>query len=163
MIFPEGTRSSDGRLQRFKHGAFTLAQQARAPVLPIVLQGTSNALPKRGFVLQGRHTISVRVLDEIPYESFAEKPVDVLVEEVRKTIATELGESEAAQARVNCRAFLTRSAIRASPERGFHVASRNPRKRPPLRAPSKCWWIEAPDASWATGRQRCIGRSTVSW
>jgi 1-acyl-sn-glycerol-3-phosphate acyltransferase len=97
MIFPEGTRSADGQLQNFKHGAFTLAQQAKVPVLPIVLQGTSNALPKRGFVLQGRHTISVRVLDEIPYASFAQKPVDVLVDEVRKTIATELEQGEAAQ------------------------------------------------------------------
>jgi len=98
LIFPEGTRSSDGRLQRFKHGAFTLAQQARVPLLPIVLQGTANALPKRGFVLQGRHAISVRVLDEIPYASFAEKPVEAIVREVRSTIATELGDSEAARA-----------------------------------------------------------------
>jgi 1-acyl-sn-glycerol-3-phosphate acyltransferase len=91
MMFPEGTRSPDGRLRDFKHGAFTLAQQAGAPLLPIVIEGTSHALPKRGFVLQGRHAIRVRVLDEIPYASFAHTPVDVLVGEVRERIAAELG------------------------------------------------------------------------
>src|SRR6266481_898780 len=75
MMFPEGTRSPDGRLQRFKPGAFSLAQQTHVPILPIVVEGTAEALPKRGFVLQGRHEIRVRVLDEIPYPSFAERPV----------------------------------------------------------------------------------------
>ena len=48
MMFPEGTRSPDGRLRAFKPGAFTLAQRTAAPLLPIILQGTANALPKRG-------------------------------------------------------------------------------------------------------------------
>jgi len=92
MMFPEGTRSVDGRLRPFKHGAFTLAQRMRAPLLPIVLEGTGNALPKRGFVLQGRHAIRIRVLEEIPFERFADMPVEKLVEEVRMRFAAELGE-----------------------------------------------------------------------
>src|SRR6266699_2310080 len=48
-----------------------LAQGSGAPILPIVIEGTASALPKRGFVLQGRHAIRVRVLDEIPHASFA--------------------------------------------------------------------------------------------
>ena len=98
MMFPEGTRSVDGRLREFKHGAFTLAQRTRAPLLPIVLSGTSNALPKRGFVLQGRHAIRIRVLDEIPYQSFAQKAVETLTQEVRERIARELGQAAAASA-----------------------------------------------------------------
>jgi 1-acyl-sn-glycerol-3-phosphate acyltransferase len=98
MMFPEGTRSPDGRLRDFKHGAFTLAQQANAPLLPIVIEGTAHALPKRGFVLQGRHAIRVRVLDEIPYPSFAETPVDLLVQEVRERIAAELDKLALARA-----------------------------------------------------------------
>jgi 1-acyl-sn-glycerol-3-phosphate acyltransferase len=90
MMFPEGTRSPDGRLRRFKHGAFELAKDSRVPILPIVLSGTSNALPKRGFVLRGRHPILVRVLDEIPYESFAEESVEELTSRVRSVIAAEL-------------------------------------------------------------------------
>jgi 1-acyl-sn-glycerol-3-phosphate acyltransferase len=95
MMFPEGTRSANGRLQAFKPGAFTLAQRARVPLLPIVVEGTASALPKRGFVLRGRHTIRIRVLDEIPYPSFADTPVDVLASRVRERFAAELREESA--------------------------------------------------------------------
>ncbi len=92
MMFPEGTRSADGELRPFKPGAFVLAQRARKPLLPIVVHGTADALPKRGFVLQGRHKIRVRILDEIPYASFAHKPVDTLLEEVRDRIGEGLSD-----------------------------------------------------------------------
>lgn len=95
MMFPEGTRSADGRLKAFKHGAFTIAKNARVPILPIVIDGTSRALPKRGFVLRGRHRIRVRILDEVPYESFADTPVEALIADVRARIAAELGEPAA--------------------------------------------------------------------
>ena len=95
MMFPEGTRSAHGRLKDFKHGAFTLAQSSGCPLLPIVLEGTSNALPKRGFVLQGRHPISIRVLDEIPHEVIRDRPVEDVAREVRELFAKELGEPAA--------------------------------------------------------------------
>ena len=90
MMFPEGTRSPDGRLRSFKTGAFDLAKDTGLPILPIVLNGTSNALPKRGFVLQGRHQFHVAILDEIPAASFADEPVAALTERVRKRIAASL-------------------------------------------------------------------------
>ena len=92
MMFPEGTRSEDGRLKPFKHGAFTLAQRMRVPILPIVVEGTSRALPKRGFVLQGRHAIRIRVLDAIPYARVATLSVEALTEHVRNVFVAELGE-----------------------------------------------------------------------
>lgn len=71
MMFPEGTRSRNGILQPFKAGAFELALRTKSPLLPIVVEGTSNALPKRGFVLRGHHPIRITVLDPIPVERFA--------------------------------------------------------------------------------------------
>lgn len=94
MMFPEGTRSADGRLKAFKHGAFTLALETCKPLLPIVLTGTSDALPKRGFVLQGRHEIRVRVLDAILPVEFVGMSVEALTAHVRAIIARELDESE---------------------------------------------------------------------
>jgi len=46
IIFPEGTRSPDGRLQPFKKGVFLIALKSRAPILPITIQGTSQILRK---------------------------------------------------------------------------------------------------------------------
>ena len=91
MMFPEGTRSPDGHLRAFKSGAFELAKAARAPILPIVLDGTSNALPKRGFVLQGRHAIRVSVLDEIAAEQVAQASVETLTRSTYARIAKALG------------------------------------------------------------------------
>jgi 1-acyl-sn-glycerol-3-phosphate acyltransferase len=95
LLFPEGTRSADGHLKQFKHGAFTLAKRARVPLLPIVVQGTAGALPKHGFVLRGRHAIRIRVLDEIPWESFADLPVDALTARVHERYQRELAEDGA--------------------------------------------------------------------
>jgi 1-acyl-sn-glycerol-3-phosphate acyltransferase len=92
MMFPEGTRSPDGRLKPFKTGAFQLAKRMELPLLPIVIEGTAEALPKRGFVLQGRHRIRIRVLDEIPYPTFAELSVEELTARMHRFFAAEVGE-----------------------------------------------------------------------
>lgn len=62
MMFPEGTRSATGELKAFKTGAFELAVAAQVPIVPIAIEGTNDALPKHGFVLRGRHRITVTVL-----------------------------------------------------------------------------------------------------
>jgi 1-acyl-sn-glycerol-3-phosphate acyltransferase len=92
MMFPEGTRSVDGQLKPFKHGAFTLAQKQRVPLLPIVIEGTSLALPKRGYVLRAHHQIRVRVLEEIPVESFHDKPIETLIDDVHDVFLDALGQ-----------------------------------------------------------------------
>jgi 1-acyl-sn-glycerol-3-phosphate acyltransferase len=92
MIFPEGTRSPTGRMRAFKPGAFEIALRTKSPIVPIALLGTSDALPKRGFVLQGRHPIEVNVLEPIPYEAFAGSTAEELTQLVRDRIAAVIEE-----------------------------------------------------------------------
>lgn len=46
VVFPEGTRSRDGRLSAFKKGPFFLAQETQAPIVPIALSGTQTMMHK---------------------------------------------------------------------------------------------------------------------
>ena len=46
VVFPEGTRSPDGQVHKFKSGAFVMAIKAGVPVLPVALLGTYAILPK---------------------------------------------------------------------------------------------------------------------
>ena len=46
LVFPEGTRSRDGRLSTFKKGPFFLAQETQAPIVPIALSGTQTMMHK---------------------------------------------------------------------------------------------------------------------
>jgi len=86
MMFPEGTRSRTGEMRDFKPGAFDLARQTGSPLLPIVLEGTSKALPKRGFVLRGRSDIRVAVLPEISVDADDERSVVALAGETRDVL-----------------------------------------------------------------------------
>lgn len=69
FMFPEGTRSYDGVVKPFKHGAFTLAQKKKIPILPLAISGTIDIMPKNSIAYSGNHRIFIKVLDEIPYEN----------------------------------------------------------------------------------------------
>ncbi len=88
MIFPEGTRSLDGQLRELRHGAFTLARQHHVPILPIVLDGTLDALPKHGLTLRQRADIVIQVLEPIDADAFPD--ADALRDHVRGVMADAL-------------------------------------------------------------------------
>jgi len=72
LIFPEGTRYPGGHLGPFKEGAFRMALENKSDIIPIVLDGTARALPKKGAILTGFSRINVNVLAPISYHTFAE-------------------------------------------------------------------------------------------
>jgi len=94
MMFPEGTRSPTGKMRDFKTGAFEIAVRTRTPLQPILIQGTARALPKRGFVLRGRHPIRVVFLDPILPESFDHRSPEELAGQVRGLMGKALAELE---------------------------------------------------------------------
>ncbi len=51
LVYPEGTRSLDGRLSTFKKGPFFLAQQTQAPIIPIALSGTQTMMCKGSYAI----------------------------------------------------------------------------------------------------------------
>jgi 1-acyl-sn-glycerol-3-phosphate acyltransferase len=66
LIFPEGTRSRTMEMRPFKEGAFLLAKKMGCGVIPIVHTGSEKTFDRGSWVLKGRATIYIRVLDEIP-------------------------------------------------------------------------------------------------
>ena len=90
LLFPEGTRSDDGEIKPFKPGAFILAEKQKVPVLPVVIYGTLNALPKNSLMSLGVHQIRVKVLDEIPYEEYSKHSHEENQEQTRVLMAKHL-------------------------------------------------------------------------
>lgn len=69
FMFPEGTRTANGQILPFKEGAFILARDNAVPILPVVIDGSGDALPRHGFLFKINQTFTVRVLDEISSET----------------------------------------------------------------------------------------------
>mmetsp|Transcript_50703 Transcript_50703/g.105936 ORF Transcript_50703/g.105936 Transcript_50703/m.105936 type:complete len:279 (-) Transcript_50703:104-940(-) len=95
VFFPEGTRSPDGEIKDFKHGAFTLAIAANVPVVPVVQDGSSAALSAgRGSLVDvyngGGWNISLKILPAIMPESFGTASPEALAASVRAVMVAEL-------------------------------------------------------------------------
>jgi 1-acyl-sn-glycerol-3-phosphate acyltransferase len=66
VIFPEGTRSLTGAIGKFKTGAFQIAIKTDKPLLPVLIDGTGEIMPKKGGVIfRNRRVVRIRVLDPI--------------------------------------------------------------------------------------------------
>src|SRR6202011_4513386 len=87
MVYPEGTRSRDGRLATFKKGPFFLAQQTQAPIVPIALAGTQSMMHK-GSMAIAPGVARIQVLPVI--EPGAYETREELLRAVRGAIAAAL-------------------------------------------------------------------------
>lgn len=91
LVFPEGTRSPDGRLQRFKHGVFLLALRAGATIVPITVDGAAAIMPKGKWEIRPG---LVRLTIHPPVETRRRSPQELhlLAKEVRARVASALPE-----------------------------------------------------------------------
>jgi 1-acyl-sn-glycerol-3-phosphate acyltransferase len=87
IIFPEGTRSSDGRLQRFKSGPFHLAIESQVPIVPVTVSGSQRITPKsRLLVYPG--VVKIVYGTPIPTRGETIEARKALAARVRRAIAT---------------------------------------------------------------------------
>ncbi|OXB02757.1 1-acyl-sn-glycerol-3-phosphate acyltransferase [Flavobacterium pectinovorum] len=64
MVFPEGTRSESNQIKRFHKGAFFLAEEFNLDIVPVVIHGASEAIPKGDFVIH-HSQVTVSILERI--------------------------------------------------------------------------------------------------
>ncbi|MBP1767874.1 MAG: 1-acyl-sn-glycerol-3-phosphate acyltransferase [Candidatus Aminicenantes bacterium] len=89
LIFPEGTRTRDGRIQAFKRGGFFLALESGAAIAPITIRGTYELMP-RGTMFVRRGKIDVLFHPPVPAEGYDQNTMQTLVDKVRETIVSGL-------------------------------------------------------------------------
>jgi len=65
VFFPEGTRSDNHEIGTFQNGAFKLAIKEKVPILPIMIEGTKNAIPKRSWRFTTKISCVIKVLAPI--------------------------------------------------------------------------------------------------
>jgi len=94
LLFPEGTRSRTLEMRPFKEGAFLLAKKMGCGVIPIVHIGSELTFDRGSWVLKGKTTIHIRVLDEIPAEEVKRLDVKMLIKIVRLRMVDGIEELE---------------------------------------------------------------------
>jgi 1-acyl-sn-glycerol-3-phosphate acyltransferase len=93
LVYPEGTRSPDGRLQSFKKGVFVMAINAGAPIVPVSISGSNKIMPKGKFIIRpGRVRITFH--DPVPTEGFTIEDRQLLIGRVRQAILAGLEKDE---------------------------------------------------------------------
>lgn len=85
LIFPEGTRSGDGRVQAFRRGGFFLALSAGAPIVPVSIRGAFRIMP-RGRWIPRRGTVEVVFHPPVETAGLAAAGMDGLIEAVRGAV-----------------------------------------------------------------------------
>lgn len=90
-MFPEGTRSKDGEIHRFKAGAFALAKDAGVAILPVIMEGSSTMI-KPSMMVNWRNEFVIKVLPAISAEQVAATEQNELMEQTREIMVEALAE-----------------------------------------------------------------------
>ena len=71
LIFPEGTRTTDGKLRSFKVGAFSIAKKLKCPIAIVTIEGSYPALPPKAILLRKLPRIHLTVREVMQAEDYA--------------------------------------------------------------------------------------------
>lgn len=93
LIFPEGTRSPDGCILPFKKGGFVLSVDAGVPIVPIMIRGTRNIVPKKHFIIRPAR-VTMEILDPVETSDYTRKTKDQLLAKIRSILIENLEKAE---------------------------------------------------------------------
>jgi 1-acyl-sn-glycerol-3-phosphate acyltransferase len=85
LIFPEGTRSRDGKIRPFKKGGFVMAIESGVPIVPVVITGTRSIMTKGKFRVNAGHVRMV-IHKPIDTSAYTRETKEALMESVRRVI-----------------------------------------------------------------------------
>jgi 1-acyl-sn-glycerol-3-phosphate acyltransferase len=92
-IYPEGTRSRDGRLLPFKKGAFMMAIDAGVSIVPVSISGSTKIMPK-GEIKIFPSTVRITVHEPISTSGYSKENISELIKETRAKVISALSEEE---------------------------------------------------------------------
>jgi 1-acyl-sn-glycerol-3-phosphate acyltransferase len=87
-VAPEGTRSRDGKLHRFKKGGFHVAIQTQATIIPVGIKGVNKVLPSNSYDLVMNGEVEVSVGEPIDASDYTLSNKDQLIDKVYNSIAS---------------------------------------------------------------------------
>lgn len=93
LIFPEGTRSRNGKLQDFRRGGFFLALSSQSAIVPISIQGTYELMPKGNFFVN-KGKIKVAFHSPVSVHGDRKENLPGLLEKVKSVILSGLAEDK---------------------------------------------------------------------
>ncbi|WP_133130412.1 lysophospholipid acyltransferase family protein [Legionella yabuuchiae] len=93
-IAPEGTRSRDGKLSKFKKGAFITAIQAQATIIPIGIRGAFQILPAKTYQFNINQTAEVHIGEPIDASKYTLDNKEELIERTHKVMEQLVGEEQ---------------------------------------------------------------------
>ncbi len=92
-VYPEGTRSPDGRLQPFKRGTFIMAIAAGVPIVPVSIAGAQKLMPKGGWAIRGGD-VTVRFGPAVDASEYSPDRRNELLARVHQLVAAGLPEEQ---------------------------------------------------------------------
>lgn len=93
IVFPEGTRSADGRVGRFRRGLFLLAIDAGLPVVPVAVAGTRRVM-RKGRLTTRPGDVTLVVHPPVPTDGLSRADAGALAERVRGLVAASVAAAE---------------------------------------------------------------------
>lgn len=89
VMFPEGTRTHDGQVGRFKRGAFFMARDLHLPIVPLTVSGSYQIMPRDSYYIQP-HRLRLVFHQPVDTEGLTDDNMPQYIDQVRNTIIQDL-------------------------------------------------------------------------